>query len=133
MQLVDVPAYSIALRASPWLLDFALRGHWDMDTVARYAASIRDVVARLPGLGVRVGEQVTLVDITAFAVQSPEVLVALTGTADPAGLTSRRVALVRNSALLSLQAKRALPHLPLFDTREAALEWLYAEGPQVPA
>ena len=127
MQLADDPAFRGAITSAPWLLDFALVGHWDLETVARFGAALRDVVARLPALGCRPGEQVALFDITGFAVQSSDVLAALGAIADRSRTTSRKIALVRNSALLSMQAKRALPHLPMFDSREEALAWLRDE------
>ncbi len=124
MRIVDDPAFSGYIRSSPWMLDFALVGHWDIDTVRRFAAALQDAVARLPALGVRPGEQVALFDITGFSVQSPDVLAAIGEIADRSRTTSRRIALVRNSALLAMQVKRAIPHLAMFDTREAALAWL---------
>ena len=129
MQLVDDPAFRGAITSAPWMLDFALFGHWDLGTVQRFGAAIRDVVLRLPSLGIGPGEQVALFDITGFAVQSPDVLAALGEIADRSRITSRRIALVRSSTLLSMQAKRALPHLPMFDSRDAALAWLREEGP----
>ncbi|KQM26554.1 MULTISPECIES: hypothetical protein [unclassified Sphingomonas] len=127
MQIADDPAFRGAITSAPWMLDFALFGHWDLGTVGRFGAAIRDAVMRLPSLGVRPGEQVALFDITGFAVQSPDVLAAIGAIADRSRTTSRKIALVRNSALLSMQAKRALPHLPMFDSREEALAWLREE------
>ncbi len=128
MQIADDPAFRGAITAAPWMLDFALFGHWDLGTVQRFGAAIRDAVTRLPALGVRPGEQVALFDITGFAVQSPDVLAAIGDIADRSRTTSRKIALVRSSALLSMQAKRALPHLPMFDSREEALAWLREEA-----
>ena len=132
MRIADDPAFRGAITSAPWLIDFALFGHWDLGTVERFGMAIRDAVSRLPALGVRPGEQVALFDITGFAVQSPQVLAALGEIADRSRTTSRRIALVRNSALLSMQAKRALPHLPMFDSREDALAWLREEGDATP-
>lgn len=128
MRIADDPAFRGAITSAPWMLDFALFGHWDLGTVQRFGAALRDAVARLPSLGVRPGEQVALFDITGFAVQSPEILAAIGEIADRSRTTSRRIALVRNSALLSMQVRRALPHLPMFDSREEALVWLREDG-----
>ncbi|MFD1033751.1 hypothetical protein ACFQ15_03710 [Sphingomonas hankookensis] len=128
MRIVDDPGFSGFIRSSPWMLEFTLLGHWDVDTVARFAAAIRDSVERLPALGVRPGEQVALFDITGFAVQSPDVLAAIGAIADRSRTTSRKIALVRNSALLSMQVKRAMPHLAMFDTRDEAVAWLREEA-----
>jgi hypothetical protein len=133
MQIADDPAFRGSITASPWMIDFALFGHWDLGTVARFGAAIRDAVLRLPSLGVRPGEQVALFDITGFAVQSPDVLAAIGDIADRSRTTSRRIALVRNSALLSMQVKRAMPHLAMFDTREDALAWLREDTDEPPA
>lgn len=127
MRIADDPAFTGMIRSSPWMLDFTLLGHWDMGTVARFTAAIHGAVQRLPALGVRPGEQVALFDITGFAVQSPDVLAAIGDIADRSRTTSRRIALVRNSALLAMQVKRAIPHLPMFDTRAEALAWLYED------
>lgn len=132
MRIVDDPGFRGFIRSSPWMLEFALMGHWDVGTVARFAAAIRDAVERLPALGVRPGEQVALFDITGFGVQSPEVLAAIGAIADRSRTTSRKIALVRNSALLSMQVKRAMPHLRMFDTREEALAWLRDQGDATP-
>ena len=129
MQIADDPAFRGAITAAPWMLDFTLFGHWDLGTVQRFGLAIRDAVTRLPSLGVRPGEQVALLDITGFAVQSPPVLAALGEIADRSRTTSRKIALVCSSALLSMQAKRAFPHLPMFDSRDEALAWLRDETP----
>lgn len=128
MQIVDDPAFRGAITSAPWMVDFTLIGHWDLRTVERFGTAIRDAVARLPALGVRPGEQVALFDITGFAVQSPDVLAALGEIAARSRTTSRKIALVRSSALLSMQARRALPHLPMFDSREEAMAWLREDG-----
>ena len=128
MRIVDDPGFSGFIRSSPWMLEFILTGHWDLGTVARFGAAIRDAVTRLPTLGIRLGEQVALFDITGFAVQSPDVLAAIGEIADRSRTTSRKIALVRNSALLSMQVKRAMPHLAMFDTRDQAVTWLREEG-----
>ncbi|KQM62097.1 MULTISPECIES: hypothetical protein [unclassified Sphingomonas] len=127
MRIADDPAFRGVITSAPWMLDFALLGHWDLGTVQRFGAALREAVTRLPGLGVRPGEQVALFDITGFAVQSPDVLAAIGEIADRSRTTSRKIALIRNSALLSMQVKRALPHLPMFDSREEALVWLREE------
>lgn len=127
MRIADDPAFRGTITSAPWMLDFALFGHWDLGVVQRFGVALRDAVNRLPALGVRPGEQVALFDITGFSVQSPDVLAAIGTIADRSRITSRRIALVRNSALLALQVKRAIPHLAMFDTREAAMAWLGEE------
>jgi len=129
MRIADDPAFRGDITSAPWMLDFALFGHWDLGTVQRFGMALRDAVTRLPTLGVRPGEQVALFDVTGFAVQSPDVLAAIGEIADRSRTTSRKIALVRSSALLSMQARRALPHVPMFDSREEALAWLREETP----
>ncbi len=129
MRIADDPAFRGAITSAPWMLDFALLGHWDLGAVERFGMAPRDALTRLPALGVQPGEQVALFDITGFAVQSPQVLAAIGEIADRSRTTSRKIALVRNSALLSMQVRRALPHLPMFDSRDEALAWLREDTP----
>lgn len=129
MVVADDPAYRVAIDRAARQLDFVLIGHWSIATVARFETAIRDAVARLPMAGIRPGEQVALFDTTRFTVQSPDVLAALGRIAADPRVTSRRIALVFASALLRMQAKRAMPHLGLFDDRPSALAWLRSDTP----
>ncbi len=127
--IADDPAFVAGIDHAARRLDFSLVGHWDLPTVARFEAAIRAALMRLPHLGIRPGEQVALFDTTRFTVQSPDVLAALGRIASDPRVTSRRIALVLASALLRMQAKRAMPHLAFFDTRDAALDWLAGDAP----
>ncbi len=127
--IADDPAFAAGIDSATKRLDFALLGHWDLPTVTRFEAAIRATVARLPFLGIRLGDQVALFDTTRFTVQSPDVLAALGRLAADPRVTSRRIAIVLASALLRMQAKRAMPHLALFADRDAALDWLAGNEP----
>ncbi len=127
--IVQEPAFVAAIDRDARRLDFALIGHWNLPTVARFEAAIRRVVQHLPLLGIRPGTQVALFDTTRFTVQSGDVLAELGRIAGDPRVTSRRIALVLASALLRMQAKRAMPHLALFDERDEALAWLASDAP----
>ncbi len=127
--IADDPAFAAGIDRATKRLDFALFGHWDLPTVARFETAIGAAMARLPFLGIRPGDQVALFDTTRFTVQSPDVLAALGRIASDPRVTSRRIALVLASALLRMQAKRAMPHLAFFDSRDAALGWLVGNEP----
>lgn len=127
--IADDPAFVAGIDRAAKRLDFALFGHWDLPTVVRFEAAIGAAVRHLPFLGIRTGDQVALFDTTRFTVQSPDVLAALGRIASDPRVTSRRIALVLASALLRMQAKRAMPQLALFDDRAAALDWLAGNAP----
>ncbi len=125
----DDTAFSIRFDTVQKLLDIEVRGHWDIATVARFGEAVAMMVSRLPSLGCSLGQQVTLFDMTGFAVQSQDVLPPLGRLAADPGITSRRIAIVAASVLLKMQAKRIAPHFPRFDDRTAAIEWLMENDP----
>ncbi len=125
-------AFTAAIDRAARRLEFTLFGHWDLPTVARFRDAIQASVARLPALGIRPGEQVALFDTGGFAVQSANVLAELGNIAADRGVTSRRIALVLASALLTMQARRAMPQIALFNDRAEAVAWLAGTDP-VPA
>lgn len=71
----------------------------------------------------------TLFDMTRFAVQPCDVLPLLEQIASDPNVTSRRIAIIANSTLLKMQAKRLAPNIALFESREPALAWLAETGP----
>ncbi len=125
----DDTAFAIRFDTGDKLLDIEVRGHWDIPTVARFGGAVATMVSRLPALGCPLGQQVTLFDMTGFAVQSQDVLPPLQKLAADPGITSRRIAIVTASALLKMQAKRIAPHFHRFDDRAAAIEWLMENDP----
>ncbi|MEP9402484.1 hypothetical protein [Sphingomonas sp. VNH70] len=122
--VAEEPAFRAAIDPVDRRLEFTLVGHWDIATVTRFEDAIRACVLRLPALGIRPGEQVALFDTGRFSVQSADVLAELGRIAADPRVTSRRIALVLASALLRMQAKRAMPQIALFGDRAEAVAWL---------
>ncbi|KQM22570.1 hypothetical protein ASE73_13730 [Sphingomonas sp. Leaf24] len=126
---LDDAAFTIRIDPARKLLDIDLRGLWDPAIVVRFRDALATMLARLPALGCPLGQQVTLFDMTQFAVQPREVLPLLEQIAANPGVSSRRIAIVVNSTLLKMQAKRLAPNIALFEAREPALAWLAEDGP----
>jgi hypothetical protein len=126
---VDDAAFTIRIDPARRMLDIDLRGLWDPAIVLRFRDALATTLGRLPALGCPLGQQVTLFDMTQFAVQPRDVLPLLEQIASNPNVTSRRIAMIANSTLLKMQAKRLAPNIALFEAREPALGWLAEDGP----
>ncbi len=126
---IDDDAFTIRIDPLRKMLDIDLRGLWDAAIVIRFRQALATSLTRLPALGCSLGQQVSLFDMTRFAVQPRDVLPLLEQIASDPKVTSRRIAIIANSALLKMQAKRLAPNIALFDDREPALAWLAESGP----
>lgn len=121
---IDDAAFTIRIDPVRKMLVIDLRGLWDEAIVLRFRQSLATSLTRLPALGCSLGQQVTLFDMTHFSVQPRDVLPLLEQIASDPGVTSRRIAIIANSTLLKMQAKRLAPNIALFEAREPALAWL---------
>lgn len=126
---IDDAAFTIRIDPARRMLDIDLRGLWDPAIVLRFRDALATTLGRLPTLGCPLGQQVTLFDMTQFAVQPRDVLPLLEQIATNPNVTSRRIAIIANSTLLKMQAKRLAPNIALFEAREPALAWLAKDGP----
>lgn len=126
---IDDAAFTIRIDPARRMLDIDLRGLWDPAIVLRFRDALATTLGRLPTLGCPLGQQVTLFDMTQFAVQPRDVLPLLEQIAANPNVTSRRIAIIANSTLLKMQAKRLAPNIALFEAREPALAWLAEDGP----
>lgn len=126
---IDDAAFTIRIDPVRKMLDIDLRGLWDPAIVLRLRQALATALGRLPALGCSLGQQVTLFDMTHFAVQPRDVLPLLEQIASNPNVTSRRIATIANSTLLKMQAKRLAPNIALFEAREPALAWLAETGP----
>ncbi|WP_242118941.1 hypothetical protein [Sphingomonas lacusdianchii] len=126
---IDDAAFTIRIDPARRMLDIDLRGLWDPAIVLRFRDALATTLGRLPTLGCPLGQQVTLFDMTQFAVQPRDVLPLLEQIAANPNVTSRRIAIIANSTLLKMQAKRLAPNIALFEARESALAWLAEDGP----
>ncbi|KQM37385.1 hypothetical protein [Sphingomonas sp. Leaf10] len=126
---IDDAAFTIRIDPARRMLDIDLRGLWDPAIVLRFRDALATTLGRLPTLGCPLGQQVTLFDMTQFAVQPRDVLPLLEQIAANPNVTSRRIAIIANSTLLKMQAKRLAPNIALFEARESALAWLAKDGP----
>lgn len=110
------------------MLRLKLRGFWDDGTMVRYLNAIRGAMADLQRTG---GCKSILIDMSDFPIQSKAVAEGharqLHYVRDRGGI---RVAFVMQSALSKLQAARVASDTgnSTFDTEQAALDWLLADG-----
>jgi hypothetical protein len=118
------PAYTIRILPTAGFVDIIMRGFWSAEDQRRFDRDLRAMLPALPAAGCRIGEQVTLFDLTAFQVQGQDVIAGLTRMASDPAIGSRRVAVLLSSGLLKLQARRVAPGYGLFDCRETAMAWL---------
>lgn len=109
------------------LLRITLRGHWDLDTVARYKGVLGGAIARMVASGVRLERIVALVDARAVAAQGQDVVAFYKRHLGSAELTPRRLATLLSSALFKRQVERiAIPNQRIFGDEGDAMAWLLA-------
>jgi hypothetical protein len=121
---VESPHYSATLDPDRKLVQIMLRGHWTIDVARAYEAEFRAALAQFAHRGCLLGEQITLIDITGFGVQSQEVAALLEPFAADQTIAPRRTAMVVGTMLAKLQARRVAPDYRIFVSREEALAWL---------
>ncbi len=115
--------YTVAPVAAA-LIRCGIAGFWTMPVLAGF---IRDAEAAVRALDCPPGEHMVLCDVTHAAIQSQPVFAAFVAMPVAAKDRPRRVALVSNSALSRMQARRliaARPDIALFDDEHEALRWL---------
>lgn len=102
-------------------------GFLSLEEVADYE---RKKMAVVESMGLSSGEFDVLVDSTQCDIQAQEVIAAFQHNITTTSCRPRRVALVRASSLVRMQAQRALvrDNAALFDSRAEALDWLYKES-----
>jgi hypothetical protein len=119
----DVP-YSIEFDDGKRLLRATLSGFWDAPTMQRFAhdiASARDAILK------RYSRYDTLFHASGLTVQTPEIAEGFRRMQDAGrGINPGRVAVVLESALARLQAKRAVvdSRVAVFESEDSALAWL---------
>lgn len=110
------------------LLRVTKRGFWDMATLAAFTDAFRAALRRMKLEG---GCRYCLVDASAFAVQSADVMQGLQALVDSfAPDCPARMAGITGSKLGALQACHGLPHAHrrIFMTRQEAEAWLFADA-----
>ncbi len=128
----DDPAYTIRLTPARRLLEITFRGFWTDEIYDRSDRKVRSLLPGMPLVGVPIGSQVTLLDLTGYAVQNRPMLERLAVIGNDTDLVGHRVATLLASALLRQQARRTIPGYHLFDDRDAAMAWLLADRPDGP-
>lgn len=109
------------------MLRLTMRGFWDDSTMAAYLKAMRKAMGDLLRGG---GCRYLLIDMTDYPIQSKQIAEShgeqLRATKQVEGM---RVALVMQSALSKLQAKRVAADTGhrTFESEEAALAWLLAD------
>ncbi len=105
------------------LLRIALSGFWSAETARDFAV---DQQAAVAALGCANGQHVVLVDLSAFKIQSQEVVKLCKAFIEGATNSSRRLALVGGEGLARIQSKRVLgrDEMRIFDSVRDAERWL---------
>lgn len=120
----DDPAWAIRFTPERALLEIAFRGFWTDAIYDRFERKIRSLLPGMPLCGVPIGAQVTLLDLTGYAVQNQPMLERLAVVGNDTDLVGHRVATLLASALLRQQARRTVPGHTLFSDRGEAMAWL---------
>ncbi len=94
----------------------------------RFVAHARSLLPTMPLVGVAIGTQRTLLDLTGYAVQDKAMLDRLAVIGNDTDLVGRRVATLLSSALLRQQARRTVPGHRCFSDRDEALAWLLEDA-----
>ena len=89
----------------------------------------REEHAAIAAMGCRLGEQICLVDLTDCKLQVQDVAAAFKEKQGDARIMARRLALYTGSSLARMQARRITDraNAELFETREQAEAWLFAD------
>lgn len=116
--------YDIRLKDRPHRLEITLSGFWDVPLAVGYEKELRSCLASMPSKGTRIGDHLSLVDLTDFAVQTREVATFLQELAQDPSIAPKQAAVVNPGALLGNQVKRIAPDYYIFSTIDAAREWL---------
>ncbi|KQN06472.1 MULTISPECIES: hypothetical protein [unclassified Sphingomonas] len=124
----DDPAYTIRLTPERRLLEISFRGFWDDAIYDRFDRKVRALLPGMPLVGVPIGSQVTLLDLTGYPVQNRPMLERLAVVGNDTDLVGHRVATLLASALLRQQARRTVPGHTLFSDRGEAMAWLLGEA-----
>jgi hypothetical protein len=125
MAQFDDAAFTIRIEPARKFVEISLRGYWDDATMKRFDSELRRLLPALPAGGCMIGEQNTLFDTTAYAVQSQDVLAQLGIMAADPSIGSRRIAVLVSSTLNKLQTRRIAPDYGLFSDRDEAMRWLF--------
>lgn len=110
------------------LLSLHLRGFWDLATFAAFAVEFENALRLLHRHG---GCEVALVDGSAFAVQSREVMERFARVMqDNAGMLAKRTATIVPAELNRMQSARVGENIARrdFATRAEAEAWLFDEA-----
>ncbi len=122
----DDPAFAINIDTARRLVEVTPRGLWDLEIATRFMERLVAMLAILPANGCPIGQQVSLIDLGESMVQPPQIAPMLAGLIFDPRLKTRRIALVIQSPLLRMQAKRVVPQLEAFATRDEAIAALLA-------
>lgn len=122
------PTVSVISDRSRQLVRAALSGMLTLDDVESFYRREQQAVQEM---GCRSGEFLLLVETSGNFVQSQEVMGAFQRLIAHSPVKAKRVAIVREGALSSMQTRRiakAREAVEVFDTVEAAEAWLFGPG-----
>lgn len=127
---METPSHRISVDPARKLVEVKLAGFLTSEDAAWIGEEVR---AAVRSLGDAVGQHVTLYDASAVPVVPPATITLLQQTwvnPEVRKLWARKVAYVVGTALIKLQVNRlreGMEHIGVFDNRDAALEWLFAD------
>jgi len=125
MAQIEDPAFTIRIEAARNYVEICMLGLWDEPTARRFERELRSLLPALPKGGCPIGQQNTLFDSTAYAVQPQDVSAQLAGLAADPSIGSRRIAVLVSSTLSKLQTRRIAPGYGIFNDRDGATKWLF--------
>ncbi|MBA3878256.1 MAG: hypothetical protein C0500_00890 [Sphingobium sp.] len=115
---------SIQIDPPRYLIRMTLGGFFSLDDVERLDAERRRALA---ALNCGLNQHLTLCDVAACQLSTPDVVAALQRVIGNPLFRSKRCAMVVRGALARMQARRAVQRadVAMFDTRAAAEAWLF--------
>lgn len=125
--------YSIAVNGERRLIEVEISGFWTADVFESYARDLQAAIATLPPSA---EGHFTLADVSRAVIQPQQIVEAFQKFINRGTKRSRRIALYTPTALPRLQSKRISgdnPFVQVFETKQAAERWLFAEDAQAAA
>ena len=120
-----LPTYSISIDPHRYLLRLSLSGFFDRPTLTRFVADRNAAVVRL---GCRPKSHVTLCDLTACKLSTPEIVEDFRQMVGDPRYASRRLAFVVEASLARMQLRRVVQRddVAYFTDVADAERWLSA-------
>ena len=125
--------YTIAVDTKRRLVEVAISGFWTAEIFKGYARDLQAAVATLPPSD---EGHLTIADVSGAVTHPQQIVEAFQNFINRGTRRSRKIALYTPTALPRLQSKRISggnPFVQVFETRDAAESWLFADEAQAAA